>query len=76
MSTAFKKIEEQARALRSDEKARLAHILIEELDGSYDRDAERLWLEEAQRRYDAFLAGEMAAVSGEEVMKRARARLK
>jgi hypothetical protein len=36
----------------------------------------KVWIEEAQRRYDAFLAGEMPAHPGDEVMNRARDRLK
>ena len=76
MTTTFEELEKQARALSSKEKAALAHILIQELDASADPDAERLWLEEAQRRYDAFVAGELPALPGDEVMNRAHARLK
>jgi len=76
MGTTFEEVAKQARALGPEEKAALARILIEELDGSVDPDAERLWIEEAQRRYETFVAGEVSAVPGEDVMKRARARLK
>jgi hypothetical protein len=41
-----------------------------------DADAEQLWIEEAQHRYDAFLKGEIEALPGDEVMARARNRLK
>jgi hypothetical protein len=75
MSAAFKKVEEEARALRPEEKAELAHILIGDLDDSHDPDVERLWQEEAWRRYEAFQRGESKAVSGEEAIKRARARI-
>jgi hypothetical protein len=75
MSTALRKLEEQALALSPEEKAELAHALIEDLDGSGDPGAERLWLEEARRRYDAFRAGETSALQGAEAMKRARKRL-
>ena len=50
-------------------------FLIEELDGSVDADAEQLWIEEAQRRYDAYRKGELEALPGEEVMNRARTAL-
>ena len=53
---------------------RLARVLIEELDASLDRDIERLWVEEFQRRYEAYLKGELKSVSGEEAMSRARRR--
>ncbi|MBA3493176.1 MAG: addiction module protein [Gammaproteobacteria bacterium] len=35
-----------------------------------------MWIEEAQRRYDAFGRGELQALPGEEVMRRVRSRLK
>ena len=76
MSTLFEQLERQARMLTPQEKASLARILIEELDTSSDTDVERLWIEESQRRYEAYLRGELKSVSGEEVMSRARSRLK
>jgi hypothetical protein len=76
MSTTFDELEKQARLLSAREKAALALILIEELDATSDVDAEQLWVEETQRRYDAFLAGEHPALSADEVMDRVRSRLK
>ena len=76
MSTNFEELEKQARALSPKEKAALARILIEDLDASVDPDAGQLWLEEAQRRYDAYRAGELPAAPGDEVMSRVRNRLK
>ncbi len=76
MTTRFKDVEKQARALSAREKAELARVLIEDLDSSTDPNAEQLWIEEAQRRYDAFTAGKLNALPGEDVMRRARQRLK
>ena len=76
MSTLFEQLEQQARMLTPQEKASLARILIDELETSSDRDVERLWIAESQRRYDAYLRGELKSVAGEEVMSRARNRLK
>jgi putative addiction module component (TIGR02574 family) len=76
MSALFDELEKQARTLSPHEKATLARILIEELDPSHDVEVEQLWVAEAQRRYEAFLKGEIEALPGEEVMARARARLK
>lgn len=76
MSAHFDDIERQARSLPLKEKAALARVLIEELDMSVDANAERLWIEEAQRRYDAYLKGELEAIPGDDVMQRARNRLK
>ena len=66
----------QARMLTPQEKASLARILIEELDSASDADVEQLWIEESQRRYEAYLRGELKFVSGDEVMGRVRSRLK
>lgn len=74
MSTLFDELERQARTLTPREKASLARILIEELDPALDAGVEQVWIEEAQRRYDAFLKGE--ALPGDVVMARARSRLK
>lgn len=71
MSIAFEELEKHARALSLEEKASLARILIEELDTIEDPNAERLWLEEAQRRYDAYLRGELQVRPGDEVMQQA-----
>lgn len=61
--------------LTTEEKAALVHLLIEELDSSADADVEQLWIEESRRRYDAYLKGELKAVSDDEVMARAKNRL-
>ena len=76
MSALFDELESKARTLTPREKATLARILIEELDPTVDTGIEELWIEEAQRRYDAFLKGELEALPGDEVMARARTRLK
>jgi len=76
MSTQFEDLQQQVRALPSKEKAALAHLLIEELDQSTDENVEQLWLSEAQRRYDAYVRGEIEARNGDEVMQRARERIK
>ena len=76
MATRFKELERRARALSAKEKAALARVLIEDLDPLTDPNAEQLWIDEAQRRYDAFVAGKLQALPGEEVMRRARQRLK
>lgn len=73
---AFEELEKQARSLSTEEKATLARILIAELDTAIDPHAEHLWLEEAQRRYEAFLSGELEAHPGDEVMQGARDRLR
>jgi Putative addiction module component len=75
MSTQFEEIQRQITNLLPNEKAALARQLIEELDQIDDGDVERLWLNEARRRYEAYRNGEIEAHPGDDVMRRARARL-
>jgi putative addiction module component (TIGR02574 family) len=75
MSTQFEEIQKQATNLPPNEKAALARQLIEELDQTFDGDVEQLWFDEARRRFEAYLKGEIDAHSGDEVMQRVRARL-
>jgi putative addiction module component (TIGR02574 family) len=70
MSALFDDLEKRARALPREEKVALVRILIDELDAAPDGDIERLWVEEARRRYDEYLRGEVQAVPGDEVMAR------
>lgn len=76
MSALLDELEKQSRLLTTQEKATLARILIEGLEASQDRDVEQLWIAEAQCRYEAYLRGEIEAHDGDEVMTRARNRLK
>lgn len=76
MNQAFEEIQEFIPKLTLKEKAALAHRLLRELDGEPDEDVEAAWLEESERRLDAYLKGEMEAVDGEVVMARIRSRLK
>jgi hypothetical protein len=76
MSTQLEDIQRQVRNLAPNEKAALARLLIEDLDQTFDGDVEQLWINEAQRRYQGYLKGEIKAHPGDEVMNRARARLK
>jgi hypothetical protein len=54
----------------------MSALLDEGLDPSQDRDVEQMWIAEAQRRYQAYLRGETETHDGDEVMTRARNRLK
>ena len=76
MSSEFEDIQRQIVTLPAKDKAALAHQLIEELEESTDPDAERLWLEEATRRFEAYQRGDLASREGDEVMRKAREQLK
>jgi putative addiction module component (TIGR02574 family) len=75
MSALLDDLQKQARGLTPREKVTLARMLIEQLDPSLDVEVEELWIAEAQRRYQAFLNGELQALPGDDVMTRARNRL-
>lgn len=78
MSARFDDLARQASALSREEKERLVRALIEELDASADgtgKEVARLWAEEARRRFDEYLRGEVQAIPAEEVMAEARSRL-
>jgi hypothetical protein len=59
----------------NEHRTKIESNAIDELDKSFDLDAEQLWIEEAQRRYDAFLKGELEALEGDGVVERARSRV-
>ena len=76
MARAISDIEKEIRSLGRPEQERLLRALLEELDGPADPDADRSWLEEAQRRSAAFDAGLMTSSPAEAVFERVRSRLK
>jgi hypothetical protein len=76
MSSLFDEIQKQAQMLTAQQKAALAHQLIEDLDSSSEADVEQVWIEESQRRYQAYLRGELQSIPGDEAMANARNRLK
>jgi len=69
-------IEAEIRGLKRPEQERLLRALLEELDGPADLDADRLWLEEAQRRSRDFDAGLVESLPAAEVFARIKAQLK
>lgn len=72
MAINFQECEAQALRLPARERAMLAEHLIKSLDELDDAEIERLWVEEADRRYQAFKRGEISARSAEDVMREAR----
>jgi hypothetical protein len=50
--------------------------MVEERDPSIDASNEELWCAEVQRRYDAYVNEELEALPGDEVVARARSRIK
>jgi putative addiction module component (TIGR02574 family) len=73
MNTQLEIIEAEALKLPPSDRSHLLERLVASLD--IDPDVERAWEQEADRREAALEAGKVAEVSGEEAIKRLRARL-
>ena len=76
MSTALKKIEDDALKLSPRSRARLAERLIRSLDETAGREAEREWLVEIERRSVELKSGKVKGVPAVKVFKKARAALR
>jgi len=75
MARAIADIEEDIRALKPDERRELLRTLISELDAPPDRNVEKAWLAEVQRRYRELVEGKVKTVPGHLVFERLRSRL-
>jgi putative addiction module component (TIGR02574 family) len=75
MLSNVQEIEEKALKLSSYERALLAEHLIRSLEGEEDAEAERLWIEEAERRYKEYKEGKIKARPATQVFKEAYSKL-
>ena len=71
MSASLKQIEEQARALSAEERAKLAESMLESLHHPL-ADIEAAWAQEIEQRVAAFDRGEIPAYPAEDVFAEAR----
>ena len=71
MSVSLKDVEESARSLAAEERAKLVESLLESLHAPAS-DIEAAWAEEIAERVAAFDRGEMPAYPGEDVFAEAR----
>lgn len=71
MATSLKQIEEQARTLTPDERAKLAESMLESLHEPLS-DIESAWAEEIELRVAAFDRGEFPSYPAEDVFAEAR----
>ncbi len=76
MPMKVKEIEQEALRLSSHERALLVEHLIGSLEPEDDPEAERSWIEEAERRYQDYKAGKVKTIPAEQVFKDARMKLK
>jgi putative addiction module component (TIGR02574 family) len=71
MSASLKQIEDQARALTPEDRAKLAESMLESLHAPL-AEIEQAWNEEIERRVAAFDRGEIPAYPAEDVFAEAR----
>jgi putative addiction module component (TIGR02574 family) len=76
MSLTVKEIEKEALRLDPRERALLAEHLIGSLDPDEDPETERLWIEEAERRYKGYKEGRVKTKPAEMVMREAHEKFK
>ncbi|MEW6602616.1 MAG: addiction module protein [Nitrospirota bacterium] len=76
MASKLKEIEENALQLSPCDRAQLAEHLIHSLDKEEDPEAERLWIEEAERRYREYKEGKVKGRPAALVFKETRSKLK
>jgi putative addiction module component (TIGR02574 family) len=76
MADRAREFESKALKLPPKERARLAERLISSLDQETDPDAQRLWLQEAERRLDELESGNVSGVPADQVFEKARSTLR
>jgi putative addiction module component (TIGR02574 family) len=72
MPDVLKELEQQAKALTPEERAKLAEILLESLQEAPIADIEAAWDREIQERAAAYDRGELQTISAEDVFAEAR----
>lgn len=72
MATNWEQLAEQAMALPSESRARLADRLVESLDADELGAIDRLWVTEAIRRRDEVRSGKVEAIDGEDALRKVR----
>jgi putative addiction module component (TIGR02574 family) len=76
MANPERELESKALKLSRRERVRLAQRLISSLDQEVDVHAEKLWLQEAERRLDELKSGKVAGIPAEKVIRKARSTLR
>lgn len=76
MVSKIKEIEHEALNLPVQDRALLAEHLINSPDTAEDLEAEKLWIDEAERRYREYKAGKVKSKPAKQVFKEAYSKLK
>ena len=71
-----REVESKALELPQKERARLAERLISSLDQESDAEAEKLWLDEAERRLDEIESARVTSIEADKVARRVRSALR
>ena len=71
MSSTADKLEQEIKALTDIDKLRLVDAILADLDRPAP-EIDRIWADEARKRWDAYKAGRLRTVSYEEVMSKYR----
>ena len=74
MTAMTDRVTEEALSLPADIRLNLVEKLITSLNLPIDKDIDRLWAEEAERRITQIESGEVRLVPGEEVFSKIRAK--
>ncbi len=72
MAANWEQLAEQAMALPSESRARLADRLVESLDVAELGAIDNLWVAEAIRRRDEVRSGSVETIDGEEALRKVR----
>jgi len=76
MSTTLEECEHKVKQLTLEDRATLIEHLIRSLDDLDEAECERLWIQEAEKRYQGYKAGRIKSQSAENVFSDAKARLR
>lgn len=76
MTNPARELESRALKLPRRERARLAQRLITSLDSKVDVDVDKLWLQEAERRFGELKSRKAAGIPAERVIRKARSTLR
>jgi len=72
MSLKVKQVIEDVKDLTSYEKALIAHCLISSLETKQDEDADQLWVDLAEKRYEELISGKVKPLSWESIKKKVK----
>jgi hypothetical protein len=76
MALTVEEIETGIRSLEVEDRDRLLRDLVADLDGEEEKEIESLWLKEAERRLEELKSGAVVGIPLDDVLRKARARLK